>query len=313
MKAIIDTDPGNDDAIGLMLAIASPEIDLLGVSTVAGNVPVETTSRNARMICELATSKPIPVFNGEAEPLRNPLVTAEEVHGRTGLEGIEIVEPRYPAQDRHAVDWIIETVLSNRGEVSICVMGPMTNIARAIEREPGLPKALERIVVMGGSKFQGGNVTPMAEYNFYADPHAADIVFRSGSPIVLASLDATFQARMDKDWIDRFSDLGALGQAASKLMNVSYRFNHARYGGKFVPLHDPFTVAYLIRPKFFETKPVWVEIETESPLCRGASSIDWWQVTDKEPNCHAIFKVDADGYFDLIYSRIRRLAEGRGG
>lgn len=310
MKVIIDTDPGNDDAIGIMLGIASPEIDLMGLSVVAGNVPVSTTSRNARMICELASpAERIPVFNGEEEPLKNALVTAEDVHGRAGLEGVEIVEPQYAAESEAAVDWLIESVLLHEGEISICAMGPLTNIARAIEREPRFPNAVKELIVMGGSKFQGGNITPMAEFNFYADPHAADIVFRSGARIVLATLDATFQAVMDSDWINRFDALGEIGRFARDLMMASFRFNYARYGGKYAPLHDPFTVAYLVDRSLFKTKPVWVGIETDSPLCLGASSIDWWKVTDHAPNCDAISEVDARGYFELIHERIRSLAE----
>jgi purine nucleosidase len=307
MKVIIDTDPGNDDAIGILLAIASPEIELLGIAAVAGNVPVETTSRNARMVCEIAGEEHIPVYNGEERPLKNPHVTGEDAHGRTGLEGVEIFEPKIPAESKHAVDWIVDTVLSNESKVSICAMGPLTNMARAFEREPRLPQAIRELVVMGGSKFQGGNVTPMAEFNFFVDPHAADMVFRSGVPITLAPLDVTFQARMEEEWIDRIGDLGRIGQFARNILRPSYRFNHSRYGGKYVPLHDPFTVAYLVDPSLFKKRKVHVAIETESPLCMGASSIDWWNVTGNEPNCDVLSEVDANGYFELIYQRLKSL------
>ncbi len=309
MKVIIDTDPGNDDAIALLLAIASPEIDLLGVSAVAGNVPVEITSRNARMICEMASERYVPVYNGQERPLKNPQVTGEDAHGRSGLEGVEIFEPSRPAEQQPAVDWIIETVRANVGEVSICAMGPLTNIARAFEVDPDLPGLIKQLVVMGGSKFQGGNVTPMAEFNFYVDPHAADIVFRSGASITLASLDVTFQARMELEWIDSFARLGKIGQFASNILAPSYRFNHGRYGGRYVPLHDPFTIAYLIKPTLFKEKEVNVKIETDSPLCMGASVIDWWGVAGEKPNCAALSEVDSGGYFGLIYERIKCLTE----
>ena len=309
MKVIIDTDPGNDDAIAILVAIESPEIDLLGISAVAGNVPVAITSRNARMVCEMAGRGYIPVYNGEEKPLKNQQVTGEDAHGRSGLEGVEIVEPKFPAESKHSVDWIIESVLSNEGEVSICAMGPLTNIARAFEREPRLPGLVKELVIMGGSQFQGGNITPMAEFNFYVDPHAADIVFRSGANITLAPLDVTFQARMEEDWINGFSSLGEIGQFARNILMPSYRFNGGRYGGRYVPLHDPFTVAYLIDPSLFEKRNVSVEIETNSPLCMGASAIDWWGVTNGVPNCNVLSKVDSNGYFELIRERIKSLGE----
>lgn len=312
MKVIIDTDPGNDDAIAILLAIGSPEIDLLGLTAVAGNVPLSITSRNARMVCEIASQEYIPVYNGEEKPLKNPQVTAEDVHGRSGLEGVEIFEPKRPAESKHGVDWIIESVLSNEGEVSICALGPLTNIARAFVREPRLPKMIKDLVIMGGAHFQGGNITPMAEFNFFVDPHAADIVFRSGAPITLAPLDITLQARMEEKWIHRFADLGEIGQFACNILKPSYMFSHARYEGKYAPLHDPFTVAYLIDPTLFNSRQVNVSIETESPLCTGASAIDWWGVTGNEPNCNVLSEVDSKGYFELIYQRVKKLADNRG-
>ena len=311
MKVIIDTDPGNDDAIAILLALGSPEIELLGLSVVAGNVPLAITSRNARMICEMASSAAIPVYDGEEGPLKNPPVTAEDVHGRSGLEGVKIVEPKRPAETMHGVDWIIESVLSNQGDVSICALGPLTNIARAIEREPRLPGMIKELVIMGGSHFQGGNITPMAEFNFYVDPHAADIVFRSGVPITLAPLDITLQALMEEDWIQRFSGLGDIGNFVTQLLMPSLRFSQRRYEGKHAPLHDPFTVAYLVKPALFKTRHVSVRIETESSICMGASAIDWWNVTQDEPNCHVLSEVDSEGYFELIYERIRVLEESR--
>lgn len=313
MKVIIDTDPGNDDAIAILLALGSPEIELLGLSVVAGNVPLAITSRNARMICEMASPGTIPVYEGEEGPLKNPPVMAEDVHGQTGLDGVEIFEPKQPAETMHAVDWIIETVLANEGDVSICAMGPLTNIARAIEREPCFPSMIKELVIMGGSHFQGGNITPMAEFNFYVDPHAADIVLRSGASITLAPLDVTLQARMEVEWIHRFVGLGKIGEFVHNLLMPSLRFSQSRYVGNYAPLHDPFTVAYLIEPTLFNTRHVSVSIETESSICMGASAIDWWNVTEDELNCHVLSEVESDGYFELIYERIKRLEENRTG
>lgn len=311
MKVIIDTDPGNDDAIAILLALGSPEIELLGLSVVAGNVPLAITSRNARMICEMASPDIIPVYDGEEGPLKNPPVTAEDVHGQSGLEGVEIVEPKQPAETKHAVDWIIETVLANKGEISICALGPLTNIARAFQKEPRLPKLIKQLVIMGGSHFQGGNITPMAEFNFYVDPHAADIVFRSGVSITLAPLDTTLEARMNETWINRFGVLGEIGQFAKNILIPSLRFSQRRYEGLYAPLHDPFTVAFLVDPTLFKTRHVSVSIEKESSICMGASVIDWWDVTEDPPNCHVMSEVDSEGYFELIYERIKRLEENR--
>lgn len=309
MKVIIDTDPGNDDAIAILLALGSPEIEVLGLTAVAGNVPIAVTSRNARMICEMASPEYIPVFDGEEKPLKKAPVTAEDVHGRTGLEGVEIVEPQRHAEEQSGVDWIIETVLANEGEISICALGPLTNIARAFQKEPRLPKLIKQLVIMGGSHFQGGNITPMAEFNFFVDPHAADIVFRSGVPITLAPLDITLAARMDETWINRFVDLGEIGQFSKNILIPSLRFSQRKYEDQYAPLHDPFTVAFLVDPTLFKTRSVSVRIETESSICMGASVIDWWDVTDDPPNCHVMSEVDSDGYFELIYQRIKGLAD----
>lgn len=311
MKVIIDTDPGNDDAIAILLAIASPEIEILGLTVVAGNVSLSNTSRNARMICELGSEELIPVYEGAAHPLSKPPVTAEEVHGVSGLEGADIFEPKAHAETQHAVDWMIETVHSNPGEMILCALGPLTNIAHAILKEPEFSQQVRELVIMGGSRAAGGNVTPTAEFNFYADPHAADIVLKSGIPITLAPLDVTHKASMTKAWIEGFADQGPVGTFAHQILIPSYQFNLRRNGGLFFPLHDPCVIAYLIQPSLFQSKMVNVEIENESDLTQGATSIDWWFVTDKSPNCRVLYDIDADRFFDLIYDRLINLPRNR--
>ena len=195
-KIIIDTDPGQDDAVAILLAFACPEeLDVLGITAVAGNVPLALTEKNARIICELAGKTDVPVFAGCDTPLKRKLVTAEHVHGKTGLDGPPLAEPRMPLQDAHAVDFIIETLRREpSGTVTLVPIGPLTNIATAFERAPDIVERVQEIVIMGGAYFEVGNITPAAEFNIYVDPEAADIVFKSGAPLVVMPLDVTHKA-----------------------------------------------------------------------------------------------------------------------
>ena len=194
-KIIIDTDPGQDDAVAILLALASPELEVLGLTAVAGNVPLHLTQKNAMKICELAGKPETRVFAGAVHPLVRRLVTAEHVHGRTGLNGPELPEPTMKLQDRHAVDFIIETIMhEGPATITLCPLGPMTNIALAMAREPRIVPRIQEIVLMGGGFFEGGNTTPTAEFNIYVDPHAADIVLKCGAPIVMMPLDVTHKA-----------------------------------------------------------------------------------------------------------------------
>ena len=194
-KIIIDTDPGQDDAVAILLALASPELEVLGITAVAGNVPLALTEKNARKICELAGKPKTKVFAGAIRPLLRQLVTAEEVHGKTGLNGPHLPEPTMPLEDQHAVDFIVETLMQEAsGSVTLCALGPLTNVALALIREPRIAPRIKEIVLMGGGFFEGGNVTPTAEFNIYVDPHAAEIVLKSGVPIVMMPLDVTHKA-----------------------------------------------------------------------------------------------------------------------
>lgn len=307
---LIDTDPGQDDAIAILLALASPELEVLAISTVAGNVPLALTSRNARMVCELAGRPDLPVHAGADRPLLRPLVTAEHVHGKTGLDGYELPAPAMPLQAEHSVDLIIRSVMERpAGSVTLCPLGPLTNIALALQKEPALAQRIGRIVLMGGGCFEGGNITPAAEFNCYVDPHAAAVVFSSGVPITMVPLDCTHQALTSPARIAAVRALGGrIGPAVAGWLAFAERFDEQKYGQQGGPLHDPCVIAWLIKPELFRGRACNVEIETQSPLTLGMSVVDWWGVTERPRNALVLGEVDAQGLFDLITERLGRLA-----
>ena len=309
-KIIIDTDPGQDDAVAILLALASPEdIEVLGITCVAGNVPLHLTSKNARIVCELAGRSDIAVFAGCDRPLGRDLVTAEHVHGETGLNGPVLPDPSMPLQDAHAVDFIIETLQkAEPGSITLCPLGPLTNIATALKKAPDIADAVQEIVLMGGAYFEVGNITPTAEFNIYVDPEAADIVFKSGIPLVVMSLDVTHKALVTSPRNDAFRALGTpVGTAVAEMTDFFERFDKEKYGSEGAPLHDPCVTAYLIDPDLFAGRHINVEIETQSELTMGMTVADWWRVTDRPANALFIKDIDADGFFDLLTSRLSRL------
>ncbi|WP_170363306.1 nucleoside hydrolase [Ruegeria arenilitoris] len=309
-KIIIDTDPGQDDAVAILLALASPdEIEVLGITAVAGNVPLELTAKNARIVCELAGRTDIPVFAGCDRPLKRPLITAEHVHGKTGLDGPVLPDPQMPLAEGHGVDFIIDTLRAqDSGTVTLCPLGPLTNIATAFQKAPDIVERVQEIVLMGGAYFEVGNITPTAEFNIHVDPEAADIVFKSGVPIVVMPLDVTHKALVTKPRNDAFRALGTkVGIAVAEMTDFFERFDKEKYGSEGAPLHDPCVTAYLIRPELFSGRHVNVEIETQSDLTLGMTVADWWGVTDRKPNALFIGDVDADGFFALLTERLARL------
>jgi purine nucleosidase len=308
-KIIIDTDPGQDDAVAILLALASPELEVLGITAVAGNVPLALTQKNARIVCELAGKPETKVFAGCDAPLERPLVTAEYVHGKTGLDGPELPDPTMPLQDQHAVDFIIDTLREEApGTVTLCPLGPLTNIATAFQRAPDIIEHVQQIVLMGGAYFEVGNVTPAAEFNIYVDPQAADIVFKSGCDIVVMPLDVTHKALVTKPRNDAFRALGTdVGIAVAEMTDFFERFDREKYGSEGAPLHDPCVTAYLLRPDLFTGRRVNVEVETQSELTMGMTVADWWGVTDRERNALFIGDLDADGFFTLLTERLARL------
>ena len=308
-KIIIDTDPGQDDAVAILLALGSPELEVLGLTAVAGNVPLPLTQKNARIVCELAGRPDLPVFAGCDRPLRHPLVTAEHVHGKTGLDGPHMADPVMPLQEQHGVDFIIDTLRAEpSGPVTLCPLGPLTNIATAFARAPDIIERVQEIVLMGGAYFQVGNITPAAEFNIYVDPEAAKAVFGSGVPLVVAPLDVTHKALTTAPRVEAFRALGTeVGRMVAAWTDFFERFDKEKYGSAGAPLHDPCVIAYLLKPELFTGRFINVEIEVNSPLTRGMTVADWWRVTDRAPNALFLGDLDADGFFALLVERLARL------
>ena len=308
-KLIIDTDPGQDDAVAILLALASPEIDLLGITTVAGNVPLALTEVNARKICDLAGRQDVPVFAGADRPLQRELVTAEHVHGRTGLDGPDLPDPVTPLQDGHAVDFIVDTLRAEpAGSITIAPVGPLTNIALALRKAPDIAPRIKQIVMMGGGYFEGGNITPAAEFNIYVDPEAAAEVFAAGIPITMMPLDVTHKALTTTVRTDAIRATGTRTAIAVAEMLVFFeRFDEEKYGRDGGPLHDPCTVAWMLRPEMFSGRHCNVEIETRSELTMGMTVIDWWQVSGRPHNAFVVGGVDADAFFALVTERLATL------
>ena len=305
-KIIIDTDPGHDDAVAIFAALGSAELEVLGITAVAGNVPLELTERNTRILCECAGHPGIGVYAGCDRPLKRRLVTAEHVHGRTGLDGVDFPSPGMDLQSQHAVDFIVET-LGNEpsGTVTLCPLGPLTNIASAMQKAPDIVGRIQEIVLMGGAYFEVGNVTPTAEFNIYVDPDAAKIVFDSGVKLTVLPLDVTHKALITRERLDAFRAIGSRpGLIVADLLATYIRHDSSKYGSEGGPLHDPCVIAYLLEPGLFSGRFSNVEIETESELTMGMTVVDWWNVTDRKPNATFIGSVDAEGFFDLVTRKV---------
>ncbi|WP_288384331.1 nucleoside hydrolase [uncultured Acinetobacter sp.] len=309
-QIIIDTDPGQDDAVAILLALASPELDVLAITTVAGNVPLSLTSVNARKVCELAGRPDIPVFAGCDRPLKRPLITAENVHGKTGLDGIELPEPKMQLRPEHSVDFLIETFRrAPEKSITICSLGPMTNTAQALLKAPDIATRIERIVLMGGGFFEGGNITPSAEFNMFVDPDAAKIVFAAGIPLTVIPLDVTHQALTSKEWVDGLRKMNnKVGPAVAAWTDFFERYDMEKYGSEGAPLHDPCVIGYMINPALFTGRWINVEIETDSPLTVGATVADWWNVTGRKANAEFLRSIDRDAFFQLLSERLATYA-----
>ena len=305
---IIDCDPGQDDAVALFLAMASPdELEILGITAVAGNVPLALTERNIRMMCDFANSQ-APVFAGCAQPMVRDAISAEYIHGETGINGIDVFEPKTPLQEKHAVDFIIDTLLArDKVPVTLIPTGPLTNIATAMERSPEILPHIEEIVIMGGAMREGGNRTPSAEFNILVDPHAADIVLNCGRPITLMGLDLTHKVLSTEERVARIDKLNnAVADATVGMLSFFDRYDTEKYSSQGTPLHDPCTVAWLLKPELFKTRVCNVSVETESELTMGHTAVDFWHVTDRPKNVTWAFDIDADGFYALLTERLSR-------
>ena len=309
-KVIIDTDPGQDDAVALLLALASPQdLDVLGVIATAGNVSLRHTLNNARRVVELSGRTDVPVFAGSARPMRRALVTAEQVHGVTGLDGVDLPPPSLPEQAQGGVDFLIERLrAAEDGEITLVTLGALTDLGHAFTRAPDVVRKVREVVLMGGSWREGGNITPAAEFNIFVDPDAADIVFRSGVPLVMLPLDATHGVRSTPERMARLRALpNRCGPMAARMLKASEAWDLAKFGWDGAPLHDPCTIAYLLKPELFSGRRVHVAIETQSELTLGMTVVDWWRATTRAPNALFLNQADADGFYALLTERLSRL------
>ncbi|MDA9122090.1 nucleoside hydrolase [Paracoccaceae bacterium] len=308
-KIIIDTDPGQDDAVAILLALASPELKILGITTVAGNVPLNLTTKNALIITEMAGREDINVYAGCDSPLYRPLITAENVHGATGLDGPKLINPTKKVKEDHAVDFIIKTLRDHTpNTVTLCPLGPLTNIATAFKKAPDIISRVKQVVLMGGAYFEVGNVTPTAEFNIFVDPEAASYVFNLGLDLVIMPLDVTHKALTTPERIDKFNKLNTkCGTFVAEMTAFFERFDKDKYGTEGAPLHDPCVIAYLLNPEIFSGKRINVEIETDSELTLGMTVADWWGVTNKEPNALFIGNLNSEKFFEMLTSRISKL------
>ena len=309
-RIIIDTDPGIDDAVAILLAFAAPEeLEVLGIVGVAGNLPLALTERNARRVCELAGRPDIPVYAGCARPILRPLATAEHIHGETAHDRLLLPEPTIALQAQHGVDFLVETLrAAEAGTISVCALGPLTNIAMALVKAPEITERIGELVVMGGACFELGNVTPAAEFNIYVDPQAAAIVLDSGIPITMIPLDVTHQVLTTPKRLIVLRALGnRCGLAVAALLASLERNRRAAFGSRGRALHDPCVIAYLLRPALFGGREVNVAIEATSPLTLGMTVVDWWGVTGRKANVRLMNTVDASGFYDLLTERLARL------
>jgi purine nucleosidase len=300
-RIIIDTDPGIDDAVAILLALGSPELTIDGIVAVAGNVPLAVTERNARAICELAGRRDVGVYAGCSVPMTRMPITAEHFHGEAGLGALALQAPTMPLRSQHGVDFTVELLrAAPPGGVTWCALGPLTNVAMALIKAPDIVAGVRELVLMGGASRALGNVTPAAEFNIHADPHAAEIVFDSGLPITMIPLDATHQVRSTRERVERIAAIGApVAAAVAELLRPA--------GDKPDALHDPCVIAYLLAPELFEGSRVNVAIECESPLTLGMTVVDWRAVSGRPANANVIHVADAPGIYALLEERLRNM------
>lgn len=312
IRLIIDTDPGQGDAAAILAAHGLARrglVDFLGMTVVAGNVGMALTAKNARIVCDWAGEEDFPVYAGAVKPLLRELETAEAVHGKTGLDGTALHEPRCPLQKQHAVAYLVETLSrAEDASMTLCPIGPLTNIALALSIAPEAVRAIKRIVLMGGNYFEAGNMTPAAEFNFFTDPHAAQIVLQSGAPITVLPLDVTHKAQITSERMNRLRRLkNANGSRLADILQSYERFDIQQFGLEGGPLHDPCAVICAVFPELFSGRMCRVDVETQSGLSTGACAVDWHGTTGKTPNALWITEVDADRMFEELTAAIAKL------
>ena len=300
---LIDCDPGHDDAMAILLALASPEVELVGVTTVAGNQTLAKTTANALRVLELAGRGDIPVAAGADRPLERDAHVAKDVHGESGLDGPALAEPRGAVVEDDAVNFLAARINESDRPVTLVPIGPLTNVAGLIERCPEAAGQIGRIVLMGGAIAEG-NVTPAAEFNIWADPEAAARVFSSGLDVTMIGLDVTHRALVLPEHADRLRASGRTGAFVADLFTFYHRFHAETYDFPGSPVHDAVAVAFVARPDLVETVHRNVVVETESELCRGRTIVDLWRRTDREPNCAVGVDIDSEAFLELLVERL---------
>ena len=310
-KIILDCDPGHDDAVAIMLAAAHDDIEILGITCVAGNATLENTKKNALKVCSLIGKTQIPIFSGADKPLNFDLVTAEHVHGKSGLDTdgnpIEILDG-YTVEEMHAVDFIIDTCHQQKEPIYLCPVGPLTNIALALKKDPAIKSKIKEIVFMGGAAMCLGNITPAAEFNIYVDPHAANIVLNSGVKTVMFGLDVTHKVNVNDKIIEDIKNNGNKSSILfADLMNFYSKTHRWVFNIDESPLHDPCVIGYLIDENIFSCKFVNVQVEENSFLTRGKTVTDWVNVTERQPNCNVMINANSDKFFSILKSELKKL------
>ena len=300
---LIDCDPGHDDAVALLLALASPEVELVGVTTVSGNQTLAKTTANALRVLELVGRGDVPVAAGADRPIKRDLFVAAYVHGDSGLDGPALPDPQGKPLPADAADFIAERVSASAQPLTLIPTGPLTNVAAFLERHEEAASKLERIVLMGGAIAEG-NVTPAAEFNIWADPEAAATVFRSGLDVTMIGLDVTHKALMTPEHGERLRKTGRTGAFVAELLEFYSRFHREVYDFPGSPIHDAVAVAHVLDPSLVETKRRNVEIELESELCRGRTVVDLWRRTEREPNARVGVDIDSDRFLELLLERL---------
>lgn len=305
LPVIIDCDPGHDDAIALVLALASPELDVKAVTSSAGNQTPDKTLRNVLRMLTLLKRPDIPVAGGALKPLMRELIIADNVHGESGLDGPALPQPGFAAQSCTAVELMANILRDSVEPVTIVATGPQTNVALLLNSHPELHAKIERIVIMGGAMVLG-NWQPAVEFNIYVDPEAAEIVFQSGLPVVMAGLDVTHKAQIHVEDIERFRRIGnPISTIVAELLDFFLEYHKdEKWGFVGAPLHDPCTIAWLLKPEMFTTVERWVGVETQGKYTQGMTVVDFYNLTGKQPNATVMLDVDRQAFVDLLAERL---------
>ena len=306
LPIILDCDPGHDDAIAMVLALASPELDVKAITASAGNQTPDKTLRNVLRMLTLLGRQDIPVAGGARKPLMRELIIAENVHGESGLDGPALPEPDFTPQACTAVELMAKTLRESPQPVTIVATGPQTNVALLLNGHPELHDKIARIVMMGGAMVLG-NWQPAAEFNIYVDPEAAEIVFQSGIPVVMAGLDVTHRAQIHDMDIERFRQVGnPVATIVAELLDFFMEYHKdAKWGFTGAPLHDPCTIAWLLKPELFTCVERWVGVETQGKYTQGMTVVDYYYLTGNKPNASVMVDVDRQGFVDLLADRLK--------